>query len=276
MQTSFTARHSSAIATVIALAASAPAFAVSTTGPHGVSGPAGVDPVSGGIGYRYYVNNLSQFESVSGLTRHVAFRSFMDTTAPEWHPGDPQPNQIAPANRGWTHNSDFVAINLDQPGFLTITVSAQGGVAGANAAANLAPAFVLWSGIDNDAAPTFPTGSGAPLPSGAWPQPTAAGDYHGFHNGANTAWMEDLNFLAAVKNDAAADFGTNPVVSRTFDLPAGAYTIVIGGNRNPAEANSAFTGRQGYSLSVSLVPEPVTLSLLAGVGVIALRRTCRA
>jgi hypothetical protein len=209
------------------------------------------DPAPGGIGYRWTIT-MTDTDSATAI-RHVGALSH----------NDPINFATAPLT-GWTHTSDWVALDLTAPALLTVTLSRKAGVPnGANTAgADLFPAFSLYAGWDND-----------------------DGDDHIYNNSGLFAWAEDLTaFLGAQHNGAAV--GTNTpglgltTVSQTFSLPAGLYSIALGGN----PPDSIGSGRQGYELTLTTVavPEAGALTLCgfaaagaAGAGAAAFRRRRR-
>ncbi len=206
--------------TTLAFTSPAPAATV-TPGP----------PSSGGINYTWTVANLSGTDTSGAIQRHVGALSFNDPL-----------NFGDPIGTGWTHTSDWIAVDLTEPAQLTIDVSRKAGVPNGTETAGdaLAPAFALYSG---------------------WH--VTGGDWHVFNNSGPFAWAPELSFIGNVANGTAV--GTNvtgtglPAVSGSFILPAGHYSIELGGN----PANSIGSGRQGYEavLTTSPVPEPSALTL---------------
>lgn len=184
------------------------------------------DPASGGITYAWTVEDLGATDSSGPIVRHVGALSFNDPI-----------NFGDPVGTGWTHTSDWIAVELLQPALLTVDVVRTAGVPnGTGTAGNLLfPALALYSGWDND-----------------------DGDHHVYNNSGNFSWAEDLIYVG---NEANA--GGLTTVSKSFNLAPGLYSIVVGGN----PPGSVGSGRQGYTttLTTELVPEPSTW-ILATVG----------
>lgn len=133
---------------------------------------------------------------------------------------------------GRTEAAQWVALNLKSPSRLTVRVSRRGSAIdllsifpGSTAGSNLRPAFSLYSGWDSD-----------------------GGDDSTFTNRGPVVWAEDTAYL-----DHAETTGES--AEKTFTLPAGLYTIALGGNSTSLLPES----RQGYEaklISVSLEKTP--------------------
>jgi hypothetical protein len=202
------------------------------------------DPAAGGIGYTWTIS-MGGSDTATAI-HHVGALSHNDPI----NFGD------APLT-GWTHTSNWVALELAAPTSLTIDLARKSGVPnGANIAnANLFPAFSLYAGWDND-----------------------GGDFHIYNNHGNFDWAEDLSFIAAEHNGLAEGTNTPGLgltkVSHTLNLAAGLYTIALGGN----PPNSVGSGRQGYELTLTTVavPEVNTFAMCGmaaiGAAVAGLRR----
>ena len=154
--------------------------------------------------------------------------------------------------RGWTHTSKFVKLNLTQPALLTLVLESLGGVEWPSAeeparlaGTNLFPSFTIYSGWDTDAGVV--TNSDG----------TTLDQDHTFNNRGNIEWAEDVTFLDYLEN---ADLHK---VSRTWTLPAGSYTINLGGNSPALVAE----GRQGYRAVFTTVPAtaPATNAVVSSV-----------
>lgn len=154
--------------------------------------------------------------------------------------------------RGWTHTSNWVMVTLTASARLTVRLESQAGVPWVSpsnpdplglAGTNLRPSFSIYSGLDTD-----------------------TDQDHTFNNRGDIAWAEDVTYLDHLDNSAAIP------AERSWNLPAGAYTVSLGGNSPSTLAE----GRQGYlaTLSTSPIPEPSAflLASLAAGGVVIFRR----
>lgn len=104
------------------------------------------------------------------------------------------------------------------------------------------PSFTIFSGQDND-----------------------GGDFHMYNNRGNVDWAEDLGYIDHYENS------TLFAVERSWDLPAGQYTIVLGSNAPATDPD-----RQGYraTFTTAPIPEPSTglLLLTAIAGMVLVQR----
>ena len=147
--------------------------------------------------------------------------------------------------KGWTHTSKWIKVDLTQPAALTLTLESQAGVPWPSpaepdrvAGTNLFPSFTLYRGWDTDAGLIVLT-NGATLDQD-----------HTFNNRGNIAWAEDVQYLDHLDNSTAHS------ATRTWVLPAGHYTINLGGNSPVTLAE----GRQGLKATFSTTPAPVALT----------------
>lgn len=133
---------------------------------------------------------------------------------------------------GRTEAATWVALDLKSPSRLTVRVERKSQVTdrnalfpGETAGSNLRPAFTLYRGWDHD-----------------------GGDQATFSNRGNVAWAEDIEYL-----DHAESSGD--LAEKTLVLPAGSYSLVLGGNSDRVLPES----RQGFGArltSVSLEKAP--------------------
>ncbi len=145
--------------------------------------------------------------------------------------------------RGWTHTSTWVKVDLTEPAEFTVVLASQTNVAWPSvddptrlAGTNLFPSFTLYRGWDTDA--------GTPVDQD-----------HTFNNRGNIEWAEDVTYLDHLDNSTAHS------ATRTWVLPAGRYTLNLGGNSPAVIAE----GRQGYTATFSTTPVPIA-SVAAGTG----------
>jgi hypothetical protein len=199
------------------------------------------DPADGGILYRWMID-LNMIDSAT-IVRHVGAWSWEDESLFNTATQNPV---------GWTHNSDWVALTLANPLRLTIRVESKEGVPNptsqdpnALAGTNLYPGLTLYRGWDND-----------------------GDDSHSYSNRGNVSWAEDVTYIAHVEPHGSHS------VEQTWNLPAGLYTMVLGGN----SISTVNEGRQGYQaiFTTAAVPEPGSAALLAfAASALACRRRRR-
>lgn len=193
-------------------------------------------PPSDGVQYRWTVEMDATDSTGTSIIRHVGSLSFNDPI----NFSDPD------GYFGWTHTSDWIALELTEPAILTIDIQRQAGVPnGAGTAGNqLYPAFGIWSG---------------------WH--LTDGDSHVYNNAGNFNWAPGLSFIGNVFNGVGATFAND-----SFVLPAGQYSVIVGGN--PPTGTTA--SRQGYlaTLTTEPVPEPssIILGMTAAVGLLLFAR----
>jgi len=213
------------------------------------------DPQTGGIGYRWTVT-VGADDSAS-LVRHVGAWAWEDTSL--FGSGE------TPV--GWTHNSDWVALRLEVDSYVTLRLANAAGVPNptlqdpnATAGNNLYPGMTIYVGWDNDLAPqAFADANNDGIPVDNW---------HSYVNRDDIEWAEDTQYFAHLEPN-----GTHAVEATLF-MPAGDYTIAIGGKSISTSAEP----RQGYlaTFETSVVPEPSTAltALMGGLAILIRRRAC--
>lgn len=154
-----------------------------------------------------------------------------------------------PDAKGWTHTSDWTALELTEAATLTVTVARQAGVpftlpngTVVTEGDLLTPALSLYAGWE-----------------------TTGPETNTFNPTGNTSWAGGLTYLAHEANPSSLTS-----ITRTFDLAAGKYSLVFGGN----PADPALTGFHGYQATLSTVPVPAALWLF-GSGIVSLAAWAR-
>jgi roadblock/LC7 domain-containing protein len=178
-----------------------------------------------GIPYAWRIE-LSANESTHTGPAHVGAWSWDEDSFPE-------------TAKGWTHTSAWVQLDLTEPVALTLTLESADGVPWPSAAdptrlagTNLFPSFSLYRGWDTDAG-TITNADGTTLDQD-----------HTFNNRGNIEWAEDVTYLDHLDNATAHS------AMRTWVLPAGRYTVNLGGNSPVVVAE----GRQGYKATFTTKP----------------------
>jgi hypothetical protein len=171
-------------------------------------------PSTGGVGYAYTLL-LGNGDSGS-LSDHVGAWSWEDN-ALFGNPGQgAQPV-------GWTHTSCWTAVSLEEASLLTITLERDANVPWPSVdnpdrkadTGSMFPSLTLWKGWDNDGS-----------------------DSHTYNNRGRVSWAEDLSYVDHIDNS------TDTTISRTWRLPAGQYSLVLGSNAPATNLN-----RQGFKMS---------------------------
>lgn len=190
------------------------------------------DPQAGGIGYTWTV--IAGQNDSGSLSRHFGAWSWED--------------QTLGMNTGWTHDSNWLALNLTDAAVLTLTLerdsavpyAGAGNIGGFADTADMFPSFTFWQGWDND-----------------------DGNLHTYFNKGAVSWAEDLTYLDHYENSTLTS------ITRSYTLAAGSYTFALGSN---ASAMS-LPPRQGYRFSFSTTPEPSRMLLtMLGTAAVLLRR----
>jgi hypothetical protein len=169
---------------------------------------------------------------------------------------------------GWTHNSEWVALRLEVGSFVTFRLQNAEGVPNPTsqnpdqiAPNNLYPGMTIYAGWDNDLAPqAFADLNNEGVPVDNW---------HSYVNRADIDWAEDTSYFAHIEPN-----GTH-VIEATMFMPAGDYTIAVGGK----SISTVSEPRQGYlaTFSSSPVPEPGSFGIVVAGAVLAFstrRRRC--
>jgi hypothetical protein len=188
-----------------------------------------------GIGYEWGVAMSSTDSSI--YQGSVGAKSWNEPTNP-------------PDAKGWTHTSDWTALDLTEDATLTVTLARQSGVLYSPPSGPpvtegdlLTPAFSIYAGWE-----------------------TTGPESHQFNPVGNISWASELSYL---------DHEANPLgltsITKTFSLAAGRYSLVFGGN--PPDGSTGFHGYQA-TLTTSPVPLP-TAAWLFGSGVAGLIRLAR-
>jgi hypothetical protein len=225
------------------------------------------------------------------------FGSFSSTTSLRITIGD----TFVQTNAGWADGTDadfadahhirFFRFTLADPTLIVIEVSASNN--GGTALGGLLPAFTIYSGLAHlpPAGPDYDTNTvtrnylislgGVQPKEGAF---RALNTWRmGNQQGVTEADLSTFTYMAHAADGTAANYGVQPgihgdgvpdgFVTGTFSLPAGDYSLVVGGADLPNETTG---GNYGVVVTVSNVPEPgttMTLSLgLAAVCAIRRRR----
>ena len=182
-----------------------------------------------------------------------------DTDAYSWD--HPNLQAMTPELTGWTHLTRWIAITTTSAVDLTIRIDRASGVRiqdpqdplnMVDAGADLVPAFTLWSGFMANV--------------------VASGGHEWDNNGNDTPWMQGiLTYLTSEGNAGNAGF-----VDVTVSLPAGNYTLNIGGSKDGPFDPGVVPGdlRKGYTATLTTVPEPsvTVLAALCGLGLVLRRR----
>jgi len=192
--------------------ATAGAATISPTDPSpNAYAPVTFEPLDGGVGYAWTVSMSGK--DYASVEGLVGAWSWDEDSFPE-------------TAKGWTHTSNWIALKLHKASKVTIRLfrklnvsDGQGGVGGNI----LFPAFTVYQNWDGD-----------------------GGDDHTYNNKGNVVWAEDLAYLTHVENN-----GTATSVDVTLELPAGTYSLAVGGN-SPSTNREPF---QGYGLDI--VTQPV-------------------
>lgn len=189
-------------------------------------------------------------------------------------------NQVVTGNYGWadaadadygdSHKGRWFKFTLGQATDVTLSVSANS-AATSTSIGGLLPSFSLYSGLapsaayDNSAISTAYRSTLGFTTEGAW---NARGN---FSIGNDSGVISQLTLV-----DYAANTGAASQVSKTFNLAAGTYSLIVGGSDYNAQFDTTATNfAKSYGLKVDLavaaVPEPETYAMfMAGLGLMGL------
>ncbi|MDN5940481.1 MAG: VPLPA-CTERM sorting domain-containing protein [Nitrospira sp.] len=154
-----------------------------------------------------------------------------------------------PGERGWTHTSDWTALDLTGlSGSTLLTLHLARGATG-----ELSPAFSLYSG---------------------WETVNSDSPNHTFNNIGNISWATNLTYMDHIANAGGPDgsgTGTGVTfVSKQWELAPGLYSLVYGGNPGFVPPLGQ-TGSHSFSATLTTSPVPVPAALwLFGSGLTAL------
>lgn len=177
----------------------------------------------------------------AGYTGSVGAKSWAE-------PGNP------PGERGWTHTSDWTALDLTGvSGPTLLTLQLDRGTTG-----QLFPAFSLYSG---------------------WETVNSDSTNHTFNSVGNISWATNLTHLDHVANaggpDGSATGAGVTSVSKQWVLAPGLYSLVYGGNPGFVPPLGQ-TGTHAFSATLTTSPVPVPAALyLFGTGLIGLAGLAR-
>jgi hypothetical protein len=186
------------------------------------------DPAPAGISYEWTVRMHRQQRAQ--MVHAVGAKSWSEPSNPD-------------GQKGWTHTSNWIALELEEAARVAIKVERQQGVvvvSGNNTSAArfaLVPAVSIYRGWDE----------------------TTETETHTFNNVGN--FWSTVVYLGHAANPKA-----RPSVTYKAKLPAGRYSLVVGGNPkslgdpaayppsdcDPADATcNAYTGLQGYTVTIT-------------------------
>lgn len=184
----------------------------------------------GGISYEWTVK-MSGHDKAE-LVGHVGAKSWNEP-----------PPAYEPPYTGWTHTSNWIALELTEPAKLEIQVERQQGVTyqdstgTATARNKLVPALSIYKNWDQSSC-----------------------EEHRYNNAGNSDWS-NIEYIGNKRN-----YHANDSITYTVKLPAGQYSIAIGGSpkvldtypANNCDATDpqcyAYTGRHGYEASLKTRP----------------------
>lgn len=197
------------------------------------------DPYTEGSGYTWLVQlGANGSESTAG------FDVTADVGIWSWRQSSSSPS------RGWTHTSDWARLTLTESASLTIVMGRNSSVGNPASPGTFLPTDMLF--------PSF----------SIW---TGTYTYEEFGNNHTYLNLVDLGWAAGITGiNGYVDNSTEETAILTLDLPAGDYTIALGGN-GPTLSGSS----QGYyaTFTTTPIPEP-SISFLGAIaaGFLGFRR----
>ena len=140
---------------------------------------------------------------------------------------------------GWRHQSDWIAINLPNAATVEIHMARNDEALDAK----LFPSFTLYNNLTNTTSSHF------------------------FENSADLSWDTNLTHRGHLSNNSLGEVVTS------YDLPAGNYTMVLGGNAVSEDTAVNVNYLANIATTPISIPEPTTsiLALLAGLGFVTRR-----
>ena len=232
----------------------------------------------------YSGRNLGSFTGTEAVTATIANQAVTGNFG--WA-------DAADANLGDSHKARAFRFSLSSETWVTITASAKAD-ATASSIGGLLPGFSVYSGLAA-VSPFMGTQTGADHDGAeaslawrtAWAQANLGVAFD--HEDTDGSWNAQGNWRIGGDGDVAGndaelssfvlqgfsfDENTDGTTTGTFQLPAGDYTILVGGN-DIANKTSADAGK-AYGLSLTLnitpVPEPSSGTLVAlGAGALFLK-----
>lgn len=192
-----------------------------------------------GIGYEWTVTmGNTSVDPVTKLDRKFETAEFSGSVGAK---SSFEPTFTAP-NFGWTHTSDWVALNVTADSFVTIEVSRQQGING-------------YSVDQTTKAITDTTAGDLLYPALSvyqnWEENAATVESHDFNPMAAPSWTKDLKFIDVAYSDKG-----QPTISYSIVFQKGKYTLNIGGaNALYCKAGDpCFTGEHGYRVKITSTP----------------------
>ena len=192
-----------------------------------------------GIGYEWTVNiGNTSVDPVTKATRKYEVAEFTGAVGAK---SKYEPSFTAP-NFGWTHTSDWVALNVTADSFVTIEVARQQGVTGysvdatTKAVTDTTALDMLYPGIS-----VYQN----------WEENAATVESHDFNPMGTPSWTKDLKYIDV----AYADQG-QATISYSIVLAKGKYSLNIGGvNALWCKATDpCYLGDHGYRAKITSTP----------------------